>query len=99
MKAAEQQDGVEAGQSVPHVHVHIIPRHRADFGGDKDAMYPALEQNESALRDTLHDSSEGVKAGTKRKEGFQTPKDEDRVARSEEEMAKEAEWLAGYFRD
>jgi hypothetical protein len=62
-------------------------------------MYPALEQNESALRDTLHDSCEGVEAGTKRKEGFQAPKDEDRVARSEEEMAKEAEWLAGYFRD
>lgn len=25
------QDGEHAGQSVPHVHIHILPRRKADF--------------------------------------------------------------------
>ena len=35
------QDGVDAGQSVPHVHAHIIPRKKDDLEekGGTDAIY------------------------------------------------------------
>ncbi|GAA5894919.1 bis(5'-adenosyl)-triphosphatase [Sporobolomyces salmoneus] len=39
------QDGPLAGQSVPHVHVHIIPRKAKDFE-PLDEMYTALESKD-----------------------------------------------------
>lgn len=30
------QDGSDAGQSVPHVHVHVIPRRKGDFARNDD---------------------------------------------------------------
>ncbi|WWC60093.1 uncharacterized protein I303_102657 [Kwoniella dejecticola CBS 10117] len=47
------QDGASAGQSVPHVHVHILPRHSTDFDGENDKIYPLLEENEARLKDDL----------------------------------------------
>ncbi|BEJ13286.1 hypothetical protein CspHIS471_0304600 [Cutaneotrichosporon sp. HIS471] len=98
------QDGVSAGQSVPHVHVHIIPRLKSDFGGETDNVYPALEGAERDLNaehldhEHVHvDSSIGaVEAALHRREnGWQVPKDEERRQRSDEEMEEEARWLAG----
>ncbi|BAM79066.1 bis(5'-adenosyl)-triphosphatase [Cyanidioschyzon merolae strain 10D] len=37
------QDGVGSGQTVPHVHVHIVPRTPGDFTPN-DAIYGALEK-------------------------------------------------------
>jgi bis(5'-adenosyl)-triphosphatase len=85
------QDGKEAGQSVPHVHVHLIPRKSTDYGGDNDQIYPALEKNEEELNGDLRSSSEG--------DEWKVAKDEDRKPRSMEEMEKEAEWLKGLFKD
>ena len=36
------QDGACAGQSVPHVHVHILPRSNSDFE-DPDAVHKMIE--------------------------------------------------------
>ena len=83
------QDGKEAGQSVPHVHVHLIPRKSTDFDGDNDRIYPALEENEKELEGNLKSEERGSE--------WRTPKDEDRKPRSLEVMEKEAEWLRGLF--
>lgn len=32
-------DGPDAGQEVPHVHVHIIPRHKGDAAGPIHALF------------------------------------------------------------
>ncbi|KAJ1916731.1 Dinucleoside triphosphate hydrolase [Mycoemilia scoparia] len=38
------QDGPEAGQTVPHVHLHIIPRHKGDYKNNDD-IYGDLEDS------------------------------------------------------
>lgn len=38
------QDGVEAGQKIPCVHIHLIPRHAADLVR-KDDIYDLIEKN------------------------------------------------------
>ncbi len=39
-------DGPLAGQEVPHVHVHVLPRTPGDGGGTLMAMWPATEASE-----------------------------------------------------
>ena len=36
------QDGPAAGQSVPHVHIHVLPRREGDFEPN-DAVYDAID--------------------------------------------------------
>lgn len=38
------QDGIDAGQSVKHVHLHILPRRPGDF--KKDEVYDKLENHD-----------------------------------------------------
>lgn len=42
------QDGVDAGQSVFHVHVHILPRKPTDFDGKVDQIYRELQNHDKA---------------------------------------------------
>jgi len=70
------QDGEGAGQSVPHVHVHILPRYNVDTEGDE--IYNKLEN--WAPRD-----------GEKRiRPKLDVPDDNQRRDRTEKEMADEA---------
>ncbi|PQQ05969.1 bis(5-adenosyl)-triphosphatase [Prunus yedoensis var. nudiflora] len=46
------QDGPQAGQTVPHVHIHIIPRKGGDFR-ENDEIYDALDEKEKELKQKL----------------------------------------------
>ena len=91
----EGQDGKSAGQTVPHVHFHILPRklHGDPFGHRNDDIYPSLEKNEISLRSRLE-------LPQKQKQemlAVHVDSDENRQARSLEEMEKEATWLKGFL--
>ncbi|OWZ26513.1 bis(5'-adenosyl)-triphosphatase [Cryptococcus neoformans] len=100
------QDGVAAGQSVPHVHIHLIPRNPTDYDGKNDRIYPLLEQSEEQLHGDLKNSDVPAANGKAEHDGqtkaqpgrWEVPKDEDRKPRSMEEMESEANWLASYFK-
>lgn len=81
------QDGPYAGQSVPHVHCHIIPRLRDDTKGDE--IYDRLASEEGNVGGALWDRHQRPKSGG------QFPKIEDaaRQPRSMEAMAREAEFF------
>ncbi|PWA92291.1 FRAGILE HISTIDINE TRIAD [Artemisia annua] len=46
------KDGPLAGQTVPHVHIHIIPRIAGDWK-DNDKIYDAIYENEKDLKMTI----------------------------------------------
>jgi histidine triad (HIT) family protein len=54
-------DGPLAGQEVPHVHVHVLPRTAGDGGGTLMSMWPNMSANEpdhdalGALADRIQD--------------------------------------------
>ncbi|KAI9785451.1 MAG: hypothetical protein M1835_003331 [Candelina submexicana] len=86
------QDGAAAGQSVPHIHTHVIPRKAADLDerGGGDVVYTLLEGQEGdvgrhLLEREVRDRPKFPAVG----------KDEERRPRTEEVMRREAEWLAG----
>jgi bis(5'-adenosyl)-triphosphatase len=71
------QDGPEAGQTVPHVHIHILPRNVGDFERN-DAIYDLIEDKEKELKEKLD-------------------LDKERMARTSDEMSKEADELRALF--
>lgn len=83
------QDGVDAGQSVPHVHAHIIPRKNADLDerGGSDAIYGMLEGDEGDVGGHLLERSRS-------RPKFPRVDDEERKPRTETEMIEEAQYLA-----
>ena len=76
-----------AGQSVPHVHLHLIPRRSADFVPNDD-IYDAIEASESDLPKAQEAAAP--------KHDLKVA-DEDRKARTREDMEKETIWLQGLF--
>ena len=85
------QDGVDAGQSVPHVHVHIIPRSADDMkdrgGGDK--IYDMMEGDEGNIGEAFMKMQQ-TRIENSNHRDFVAGPDTDRRPRSETEMNEEA---------
>ncbi|KAJ1302693.1 hypothetical protein OPQ81_003009 [Rhizoctonia solani] len=86
------QDGPAAGQTVPHVHVHIIPRRFTDFGGNNDQVYPILEATEGQLPDHLKTATGEARVPQPIKVD-----NEERTPRTLEDMETEAVRLRSLF--
>ncbi|KAK0208659.1 diadenosine 5',5'''-P1,P4-tetraphosphate asymmetrical hydrolase [Desarmillaria ectypa] len=86
------QDGKAAGQSVPHVHFHVMPRkdHGDRFSKNKDEIYPELERSEGSLASDL-------KQMQLESQWMRVDADENRPPRTLEDMEKEASWLRTFF--
>ena len=82
------QDGKWAGQTVPHIHCHIIPRSKGSDEGD--GIYDRLESEEGNVGGGLWDQSRPTQHGK-----FPRIEDGDRKPRSAEDMNKQA----ALFRD
>ena len=84
------QDGAEAGQTVQHVHVHILPRKKGDFDRNDD-VYKALDEHDKDFANM--GSSSGGSDAVSNTNSISKP----HGVRSEEEMEKEASYLALFF--
>lgn len=95
------QDGVEAGQSVNHVHVHIIPRRRGDCEeGKGDEIYERMDGHEGNIGSAWEEFQDLQENRKKREQILQDrtrggigKDDAERVNRTEEEMKMEADML------
>ncbi|KAL0638441.1 Dinucleoside triphosphate hydrolase [Maublancomyces gigas] len=93
------QDGVAAGQSVAHVHMHIIPRRFRDLEKE-DQIYTMLESSDGDLgRSYLEADSQGLDASVGRPKFPTIPLDSERRPRTEQVMREEAVWLAERIRE
>ena len=82
------QDGIDAGQSVPHVHTHLIPRKATDLDdkGGNDAIYGMLEGEEGDVGRHLLERQVS-------RSKFPKVDDAARMPRTDEEMIQEADNL------
>ncbi|PQE15382.1 Bis(5 -adenosyl)-triphosphatase protein [Rutstroemia sp. NJR-2017a BVV2] len=96
------QDGPESGQTVPHVHCHVIPRTResvAELG--PDGVYDRLQGEGGNVGGGLWDRErerEGEGERPVQRGRFPRVDEEERRPRSAEEMNKEAAWYRDQMR-
>lgn len=82
------QDGPEAGQTVPHVHVHVIPRTRGDMGEGRpsDDVYVRLAAEAGNVGGALWDRQRRPAPGG----DMPRVEDDDRAVRTAAQMSEEA---------
>ena len=94
------QDGKESGQSVAHVHVHILPRKKGDFRRNDD-VYGELNSQCLGKAFSPHGSGEEGGEGSGRPKspprGMDPADDAARSVRTEAAMAEEAAQLRLLF--
>lgn len=88
------QDGPEAGQTVPHVHVHVIPRTAGDLPRSDD-VYLGLAGEDGNVGGALWDTVPRPVPGG----AMPRIEDEDRKARTVEEMNAEAEMYRNVLKE
>lgn len=83
------QDGPEAGQTVPHVHVHVIPRAADDMGAGEevDEIYVRMAGEEANVGGALWDVVGRPKPGG----GMPRIEEISRISRTPEDMHAEAD--------
>lgn len=89
------QDGIEAGQTVPHLHVHILPRARMAAAGEMEQLgTKGLEEIYEKLEGEEGDFGAFLALREARRRGRANLPDLEGVPlRSAEDMLKEAEML------
>ena len=87
------QDGPEAGQTVPHLHTHIIPRYRANNFGDK--IYEMVDNWTFESWEERRDAY--LSAGGREGRRALAKPDDQRVESSAEKMEREARELSDSF--
>lgn len=82
------QDGPEAGQTVPHVHVHVLPRTKGDLGKEPDEVYVKMASETGNVGGALWDRD-----NSRPSPGGSMPRieDLDREARTAQDMHDEAD--------
>lgn len=90
------QDGAAAGQTVPHVHVHVIPRQAGDLG-TPDVVYVKMAGEDGNVGGALWDQE----VRRRPVPGGSMPRvdDEDRRPRTEKEMMEETEMYKALLRE
>lgn len=102
------QDGKMAGQTIPHLHVHILPRHASDFE-PMDQVYEKLdginiskdfkntEENKTVNEERPGKEEEDEKERVPKKIAMDYASAAKIKPRTREDMTKEADWLKTFF--